>query len=97
MKIKTRQDIVIGHNIILKSIRKLDFVGTDKYDKELFVSVNDIEIELFKIKNEISRKCEAAKTYCKAIELIDIVRRELDNASLSATYRKKGGKDVSTK
>jgi len=48
MKIKTRQDIVIGHNIILKSIRKLDFVGTDKYDKELFVSVNDIEIELFK-------------------------------------------------
>jgi len=56
-----------------------------------------LKSSFLKIKNEISRKCEAAKTYCKAIELIDIVRRELDNASLSATYRKKGGKDVSTK
>lgn len=44
-----------------------------------WVAVNDVEKELYKIKNEVMRKCKQAETYCKAIELIDVVRRELDS------------------
>ena len=67
LKIKKRQDIIIGHNMILKSFRKDDFIHKPSYINEEFVKVDDMVQEIDDVTLKINAKMHNTKT--KVLEL----------------------------